>query len=83
MQEINHAKNNKEIRYALHNLSQAKGWGNNMTLQQMLKTWEDKKGGSASLQDSFAVFQNEQFSGNSSKSFEDIKVELLNSLKSA
>jgi len=38
--EIEQAKNTEEIRTALHNLSQAKGWQANTTLQQLSKNWQ-------------------------------------------
>ena len=83
IQEINHAENLQEIRQALHNLSQAKGWGDNMTLQQLLSAWEEQKGHGDNLQENLHRFQLEQFSEKSSKSVENIKKELINDLKKA
>ncbi len=83
IQEINHAKNTQEIRKALHRLSQVKGWGDNLTLQQVTKNWETKTSGSPKLKECLQSLQVEQFSGNPSKSLENIKKELLNSLKRA
>ncbi len=83
IQEISHTENIQEIRKALHKLPQAKGWGDNMTLQQVIKNWEAQKGEDSKLKECFQSLQIEQFSGTSSKSFENLKKELINSLKRA
>ena len=80
---IKQAKNTDEIRTALHNLSQAKGWQKNVTLQQLLKSWEAQKGQDLVLNSMLEEFQTAQFSNNTQKSFADIKNGLLNSLKQA
>jgi len=80
---IEEAKNTQEIRTALHNLSQAKGWCANSTLQQVLMDWESQKGEDSRLDKAFKALQLEQFGGKSLKSFESIKKELIDALKTA
>ncbi len=81
--EIKQAKNTDEIRTALHNLSQAKGWKSNTTLQQLLMSWESQKGQDLVLDNVFKELQTAQFSKNVQISFADIKNGLINSLKQA
>jgi len=81
IQEINQAQNMQQLRSALHNLSNAKGWGNNITLQALLKSWQKGTKEGVKFQSSLQSFQTEQFSGQTSKSLESLKKELINSLK--
>jgi len=81
VQKINQAENIQQLRAALHELSKAKGWGDNATLQELLKSWKKQVGESIQLQSSLENLQAEQFSGEKSKSFVALKKELLSSLK--
>jgi hypothetical protein len=80
---IEQAKNTQEIRTALHNLSQAKGWQANTTLQQLLKNWQAQKGQDLVLDSMFNELQTVQFSKNAKVSFDKVKNGLINSLKQA
>jgi hypothetical protein len=80
---IEQAKNTEEIRTALHNLSQAKGWQANTTLQQLLTNWQTQKGQDLVLDNVFDELQAVQFSKNAKVSFDNVKNGLINSLKQA
>ncbi len=80
---IEQAQSTEEIRTALHNLSQAKGWRANTTLQQLLKNWQTQNGQDLVLDSMFEELQAVQFSNNANVSFDTVKNGLINSLKQA
>ena len=81
VQKINQAENIQQLRAALHDISRAKGWGDNVTLQQLPKSWKKQVGDNIQLQSSLESLQTEQFSGEKSKSLETLKKELISNLK--
>ena len=82
IKHINQSEDIQQLRDGLHELSRVKGWGNNITLEALLKSSQKQMGGeSVQFQNSLQRLQAEQFSSDKSKNIEALKKELMSSLR--